>query len=129
MNDSWYDALQRPPLTPPSTVFSPVWTILYIMIAIAIILYVRTPDKQGTRWVYPLLVLHLGTNFVWTWFFFGLQSPGLALIDILVLDVTLWVLIWAFFRAKPIAGWLLVPYLLWVSFATYLNAGFWWLNR
>jgi len=126
--NNWYASLNRPPLTPPGWIFSPVWTILYIMIAIAIILYYRTPAKPHVRLITSVLVVHLATNFSWTWLFFGQQTPGLAFIDIVILDLTLVLLICAFWKTRQLAGALLLPYLGWVLFATYLNAGFYWLN-
>lgn len=128
MND-WYQNLNRPPLTPPDAVFGPVWTILYIMIAVSVLLFIRTPKKEGSGWIYLLLAVHLAANFAWTFFFFRLQSPGLALIDIIFLDGTLIALILLFRNYSPLAALLLVPYFLWVSFATYLNSAFYFLNR
>jgi tryptophan-rich sensory protein len=127
--NGWYAELVRPPLTPPSWIFSPVWTLLYLMIAASIVIWTRSPDRflPGRTW--KLLTLHLLTNACWTLFFFRLQSPLLALVDIVVLDLTLLGLLCIFRRQSRTSFWLLVPYLFWVSFATYLNAGFWWLNR
>ena len=79
MND-WYRQLQRPPLSPPDWIFSPVWTVLYVMIAVAIVLYYRAPDKTWVKATTALLAAHLISNFIWTWLFFGLRSPGLALV-------------------------------------------------
>ena len=124
----WYETLNRPPLTPPNWIFGPVWTILYITIIVSIILYYLAKEKKQVAATSVLLGVHLASNFVWTWLFFGLQSPGAALADIIFLDCSLVVLIWLFCRARKIAGLILIPYLLWVSFATYLNAGFWVLN-
>jgi len=126
--NTWYAGLNKPPLTPPNWVFSPVWMVLYVMIAVAIILYYRSPNKRRVALTSALLALHLATNFAWTYLFFGLQSPALALADIVVLDVTLVLLIPRFCRARPPAGALLIPYLLWVLFATYLNFGILMLN-
>ena len=126
--NTWYADLNKPPLTPPNWVFSPAWIVLYAMIAVAIILYYRAPNKRGVGLTSALLALHLATNFAWSYFFFGLQSPALALADIILLDLTLVLLIPRFRRAKPAAGALLVPYLLWVLFATYLNYGILRLN-
>jgi benzodiazapine receptor len=128
MND-WYEGLQRPPLTPPNWVFGPVWTVLYIMIAISIFLFVKN-YKTGTGFgIYSLLALHLIANLSWTGLFFRVQSPGLALIDIVILDVTLMLMIYYFWQTNRIASILLWPYLLWVLFATYLNFSFYILNR
>ena len=128
MND-WYEGLQRPALTPPNWVFGPVWTVLYIMIAISIFLFVKN-HKTGTGFgIYFLIALHLIANLCWTALFFRVQSPGLALIDIIVLDVTLMLMIYNFWQTNRIASILLWPYLLWVLFATYLNFSFYILNR
>ena len=127
--NSWYQELTRPYLTPPNWVFGPAWTILYIMIAIAIIMYYSASGKQQVLLTTAVLVVHLAANFSWTPLFFGAKNPLLALLDIIVLDVTLVVLIFLFWQASTVAAVLLIPYLCWVSFATYLNAGFYWLNR
>ncbi len=124
--NSWYEGLTRPPLTPPNWVFGPVWAALYIMIAVSIVLYFRAPSKPYQVITIIVLVVHLVTNFAWTSLFFGMQSPLLALLDIIVLDVTLVVLFW---KASVASAVLLVPYLCWVSFATYLNAGYYLLNK
>ena len=127
--NTWYQELTRPYLTPPNWVFGPAWTILYIMIAISIIVYYQASGKQYAALTTVILIVHIVANFSWTPLFFQLQSPLLALLDILVLDVTLLVLMYLFWQASTFAAVLLIPYLLWVSFATYLNAGFYWLNR
>ena len=127
--NAWYAELTRPPMTPPNWLFGPAWTILYIMIAISIIVYYTASGKEQVLLTTGVLIVHLIVNFSWTPLFFGLQNPLLALIDILVLDVTLLILIYLFWQASTIAAVLLIPYLCWVSFATYLNAGFYWLNR
>ncbi len=126
--NNWYADLIKPPLTPPDWVFSPAWITLYVMIAVAIFLYYRAPNKRQVALTSALLALHLATNFAWTFFFFGLRSPALALADIVLLDVTLVLLIVRFWRARPAAGALLIPYLIWVLFATYLNFGILILN-
>ena len=127
--NTWYQELTRPYLTPPNWVFGPAWTILYIMIAISIIFYYQASGKERVILTTGILVVHLVANFSWTPLFFGVKAPLLALLDILVLDATLVALIYLFWQANTVAAVLLIPYLLWVSFATYLNAGFYWLNR
>lgn len=127
MPGPWYDALQKPPLNPPSWVFGPVWTLLYLGIAIAGWLVWKHPDKRRvplTLWGIQLLL-----NAAWSALFFGYQRMGLALVDILVLLGVIVATTVAFYRVRPLAGWLFVPYLAWVSFASYLNAGLWYLNR
>ena len=128
MND-WYAQLNRPPLTPPNWVFGPVWSLLYVMIAVSMILYVKQTWRSPVYWALAIIALNLVTNFAWTGIFFGLQKPGLALLDILVLDMTLVILITHFWQAARPCSILLWPYLGWVLFATYLNVGFFVLNR
>ena len=128
MNE-WYASLQRPALTPPSWVFGPVWSVLYVMIAVSIFLFVRNHKAENGYGIYILIAVHLITNFIWTLFFFRLQNPGLALIDILLLDVSLATMIYYFWQTNKTASALLWPYLLWVLLATYLNFGFYTLNR
>ena len=128
MNE-WYEGLQRPKLTPPSWVFGPVWTILYVMIAISIFLFLRKYKSETGYGIYVLIVLHLISNIAWTSIFFGLRAPGLALIDIVFIDISLIVIVWCFWQTDRTASILLWPYLIWVLFATYLNASFYLLNR
>ena len=126
--NGWYDSLVRPPLTPPDAVFGPVWTVLYIMIAVAIVLYYRSRPRQRLLSTTVILLVHIVTNLAWTTLFFVLKSPSLALVDIVLLDVTLVLLVRRFFAERRLAGLLLLPYLGWVLFATYLNTGFLVLN-
>ena len=126
--NAWYQTLNRPPLTPPSWVFSPVWTVLYAMIAASIFIYFRAPSKPHLPLTVCILALHLVSNFVWTYLFFGLHSPGKALADILFMDVSLAALLILFCLASRTASLILLPYLLWCLFATYLNYGFFKLN-
>ncbi len=125
----WYQSLQKPPLTPPDWVFTPVWLVLYAMITISIILYLRSPEKIFPMAALAILSIHLISNFIWTWLFFSLQNPLAALADILVLDITLFGLLALFYHSSRIAAFLLCPYLAWVLFATYLNFMFFMLNR
>lgn len=132
--NTWYSELNHPPLTPPNWIFGPVWAILYLMIATSIILFAwrshqHRPASGRQTGVWLLIVVHLVSNFIWTPLFFALKSPGWALIDIAVLDLTLVTLIVTFWRSHRICSILLWPYLVWVGFATYLNAGFFLLNR
>jgi benzodiazapine receptor len=126
--NSWYSTLNSPPLTPPNWIFSPVWTVLYVTIAVSIFTYYRSPSKQHVVLTTAVLSIHLLANFVWTYLFFGLQSPGAALADIIVLDLSLLFLIPWFWSANSFSGAILIPYMLWISFATYLNYGFYRLN-
>lgn len=127
---SWYPALVAPPGKPPNWVFPVVWTTLYVMMAVAAWLVwrhagvARRRHYQALRlWGWQLLV-----NALWTPAFFGLHNPGLALGVILALLVLLGLTIRVFLRVDRLAAALLAPYFLWVCYATWLNAGFWWLN-
>ena len=125
----WYQALQRPPGTPPPWVFGPVWSLLYSMMGVSLGLLVRDRKRDGARPAIAVFVFQLVLNLAWTPLFFGAHQAGFALIDIAALWLSIgWTIILAR-KVNPTAGWLLVPYLAWVSYATYLNAGFWWLNR
>ena len=122
----WYAALRRPPLTPPNWIFGPVWTLLYVGIAVAAWLVWRAgADRRALAlWSAQLLL-----NALWSWLFFGLHQPALALLDILCLIGLVVATLLAFLRHSRSAGLLLAPYTAWLAFAAYLNAGFWLLNR
>jgi benzodiazapine receptor len=125
---SFYAELVRPQWAPPGSVFGPVWTILYTLMAIAAWLVWR--DK-GFRFARPALVsflVQLAVNGLWSWLFFAWQLGALSFADILLLLVLINVTIVSFWRIKPLAAMLLVPYLLWVSFAAVLNYSIWQLN-
>lgn len=127
---TWYPTLVRPSFAPPSWVFGPVWTTLYVMMGVASWLVWRTgsarPEVRSALTVYGV---QLALNLAWSWLFFGLHQPLPALVDIVVLLALIVVTARRFARIDRAAGALLVPYLAWVSFATALNAAFWWLNR
>ena len=127
--NTWYTTLQRPRLTPPDWVFGPVWTVLYVMIAVSIFLFIRRYKSENGYGIYVLIVLNLIFNLSWTGIFFGLKAPGLALIDIILLDISLVFMIRYFWQGDVVSSILLWPYLIWVLFATYLNASFYILNR
>lgn len=122
----WYLTLDRPPGVPPNWVFPVVWTTLYVMIGAAAWLVWRQPlHRQALRlWGWQLLL-----NAAWTPAFFGLRSTVLGLVVIVPLLALIGLTIRAFRRLSPLAALLMVPYALWTLYATYLNAGFWWLNR
>jgi translocator protein len=123
----WYAGLHKPPLTPPNWLFGPVWSVLYLAIAVAAWLVWRSPRRSGlalTLWGAQLLL-----NATWSFLFFGLQRPGLALVEIVALLLLVAVTAASFYRVLPLAGALLTPYAAWVGFAAYLNAGLWYLNR
>lgn len=124
----WYAGLERPFFAPPDWLFAPVWTLLYLLMGVAAWRVWRRAGWDGARLALSVFVLQLALNALWSALFFGLQSPGLALIEIGVLWLAIVATIALFARIEWAAAVLLLPYLLWVSFAMVLNAGFWWLN-
>ncbi|MCC5850610.1 MAG: tryptophan-rich sensory protein [Verrucomicrobia bacterium] len=129
MNREWYQTLQRPPLTPPDRVFGVVWTILYVMIAVALLFWILKGEKTDPAKTYALIAVHLILNALWTPVFFGMKNPAGALVVIFFLCLSLGWMLWIFWKEYPPAFWLLLPYAAWALFATYLNLGFWVLNR
>lgn len=126
----WYDALVKPPGVPPNSVFGPVWTVLYTMMGIAFALvWHRTPvgpPKQAALWTFFAQFL---LNLAWTPLFFGAHLIGVGLIVIVALWIMILLTILKFRPLDRLAAFLLIPYLLWISYATYLNAGIFILNR
>jgi benzodiazapine receptor len=125
---SFFDALRKPPATPPPAVFGPAWTVLYLLMGIAAWLVWREGLNRQTALALGLFAAQLALNFAWSLIFFGQQRIGVALIEIAVLWLVILATIVAFWTVRPSAGALLLPYLGWVSFAAYLNAGIWRLN-
>ena len=124
----WYDALAKPPWTPPDWVFGPAWTVLYILIAIAgARAWLRVPSAQR-RHVFTPYFVQLALNAGWSALFFGLHLPGVALLELLFLLATIVVTINRFRLHDPVAAMLLLPYLAWVAFAGTLNGAIAWLN-
>lgn len=128
MPGDWYAALNKPSWNPPSWVFGPVWTSLYAMMAVAAWLVWRRGGFLMRRWALVLFLIQLALNAAWTPLFFGLHLPAVAFFEILLLWVAIAATLIAFFRSNRLAGWLLVPYLAWVSFAAMLNFALWRLN-
>lgn len=125
---TFYGQLVQPSWAPPSWLFGPVWTVLYLAMGIAAWLVWRTPVPGRVRPALVLFLAQLVLNAMWSWLFFGWRLGGWALVDIVILwflIVSTWI---AFLRVRRAAGWLLLPYLLWVSFALVLNYSMWRLN-
>lgn len=127
--NAWYATLKRPPFTPPNWVFGPVWAILYLMIAVSLFLFYRNEKEPVPIRINALIGTHIASNLTWTSLFFGRQNPAAALVDIFILVVTLVAMIAYFRRKHPVSAVLLIPYLVWVTFATYLNTGIYLLNK
>jgi len=121
----WYLSLTQPPGTPPNWIFAPVWSALYVAIGTAAwLVWCRVGAGAALR----LWGWQIAANALWTPAFFGLHQIALALAVSVVLFVLVASTLRAFARAVPVAGWLMLPCLLWTGYAVYLNAGLWWLN-
>jgi tryptophan-rich sensory protein len=116
---NWYATIQKPSFNPPNWIFGPVWTTLFILMGIALYL-VWTSGKANNAalWIFGI---QLALNVLWSIIFFGLHSPLWAFVDIIALWLAILATIISFFSVSPPAAYLLVPYILWVSFATILN--------
>jgi tryptophan-rich sensory protein len=121
---TWYQTINRPGFTPPSWLFAPVWTTLFLLMGIALYLVWVRKEMRLVK----LFIIHLGFNVLWSYLFFGLQNPGLALIEIIFLVLFVAYLTYSFWKVHKWAGILLLPYLLWGTFATFLNFSIWRLN-
>jgi len=120
---TWYAALTKPSFNPPSWVFGPVWTILYTLMGIS--LYLVWKNKSAVK----LFVWQLIANSLWSIIFFGMKNIPLALIEIIILLVLIFATIMKFYKINKAAAYLLIPYFLWGSFATFLTYSIWILNK
>ncbi len=125
---SFYGQLVQPAWAPPSSVFGPVWTILYALMGIAAWLAWRAGGFRAHRSALALFLVQLAINALWSWLFFAWHRGALAFVDIGLLWLLVVATVVAFWRVRPLAGALLIPYLLWVSFAAALNFSVWQLN-
>jgi tryptophan-rich sensory protein len=127
---TWYAVLLHPPLSPPNWIFGPVWTVLYVLMAVAAWLVWRQHEPwRRSRSALTFWALQLAVNSAWTPVFFGLHLLAAGLAVMVVMFAAILLTISRFWPLNRLAGALMLPYLAWVGFATYLNAGFWWLNR
>lgn len=126
--DGWYRNLKKPEWNPPSSVFAPVWTTLYLLMALAAWWVWKPAGFRAAARPLSLFALQLGLNVAWSWIFFGMHRPGWAFAELLVLWLAILATTIAFFARSGIAGALLLPYLAWVTFAGALNYTIWQLN-
>ncbi|WP_308389267.1 TspO/MBR family protein [Acidithiobacillus sp. AMEEHan] len=127
--DEWYQSLRKPSVTPTPWVFPVVWTVLYVAMALAAAQIWLAPASPLRSLALLLYALQLLANGAWSWIFFGLHRVRTALLDLSALFLLVLLDTLLFFSLQTIAGILLLPYLLWLAIAWYLNAGVWWLNR
>jgi len=125
---AWYAALRKPSWTPPNWLFGPVWSILYLMMAIAAWRVWERNGLSGARQALALFFVQLALNGAWPWLFFAMRSPGAGFADIVVLWVAVLATTVSFWVRDRVAGGLMVPYLVWVSYAAALNFAIWRMN-
>lgn len=126
---TWYASLQKPPFTPPNWLFAPAWITLYLLMGIAaFIVWQKGLDKQGVKPALVIFLIQLVLNALWSVVFFGFKSPLWGVIVIVALWIAILFTILKFFRLSRTAGALLLPYILWVSFAAILTISVWVLN-
>ncbi len=127
---TWYAGLKKPPYTPPNWAFGPVWTTLYILMGISVFLVWQNGlATNGTLLAFTLFWIQLALNALWSIIFFGMKSKGGGVITIIVLWLLILATMITSFRVSRWAGALLIPYILWVGIASYLNIGVWLLNK
>lgn len=127
--NSWYSLIEKPAFNPPNWVFGPVWTLLYILMGVsAFLIWRRGLEKKEVRFALMIFIFQLTLNLFWSFIFFGLQNPGIALTEIISLWFAILATILAFYQINKVAAFLLIPYILWVSFAAFLNYSIWNLN-
>lgn len=127
--NTWYSTLNKPSFNPPNYLFGPVWSVLYILMGIGLYLILQTPKSDMRTKSIWLFVIQLILNLSWSFIFFNAQSPLAALITIGILWITILMMMIYFHTLSPLASYLQLPYLLWVSFASVLNAAIWILNK
>lgn len=125
---TWYRTLEKPALNPPSWVFGPVWTTIFILIGVSLFLVWKS-GNENKKMALGIFAVQMVLNVLWSALFFGLRSPGAALLGIVILWVVIILNLISFYRINKWAGILFWPYLLWVTFATYLNFQIWLLNQ
>ena len=126
---TWYSTLAKPSFSPPNFIFGPVWTILYTLMGISLFLIWRKGlRKTKVRKAVKIFMIHLFFNAIWSIIFFGFRNPGVAFVEIVMLWFLIVLTIKRFWKIDKLAAYLLLPYLLWVSFASFLNFTVWKLN-
>ncbi len=125
---TWYAGLVRPPLSPPTWVFAPVWTTLYLLMGAAGFLIWQKRDHPAAKTGLALFGVQLVLNLAWSWVFFAFHAIGLAVVVVVALWLSILATIERFYRVEPLAAYLLIPYIAWTTFATYLTAAYWYLN-
>ncbi len=125
----WYETLNRPSFNPPNWLFGPVWTILYILLGISLFLIWKKSASKERNLAILVFLLQQALNFAWSFIFFYFNMIGFALVEIILLWASIIIMLILFRKIKPIAAYINIPYLIWVTFAAILNASYYLLNR
>ena len=124
----WYESINKPDWNPPGWLFGPVWTLLYTLMGIAAWTIWKKFGFGKAKAALSMFFVQLFLNGLWSQLFFGAQEIGWAFFEIILLLAAIIVTTYLFYQKSVAAGWLMVPYILWVSFATVLNGTIWWMN-
>ncbi len=127
-NGAWFSSLAKPSFNPPAYLFAPVWTTLYLLMGVSLFLIWNTPKTALRQKALIIFGIQLFFNFWWSILFFSLHTLPLSVADILLMWFLIIYMITVFKKIKPVAAYLQIPYLLWVTFATILNISIWYLN-
>ena len=126
---NWFANLAKPPFNPPNWIFGSVWTALYILMGISLFLIWKEDASKIRRLAILVFMIQLLLNFGWSFIFFYFKMIGLAFVEIILLWISVIAMFILFYKIKPIAAYMNIPYILWVSFAMVLNGAFFFLNR
>jgi translocator protein len=125
----WYATLNQPSFNPPNWIFGPVWSTLYILMGFSLFLIWEGDASKERNRAILIFLLQMTLNIGWSFIFFNFHMIGLALVDIILLWISIVIMLVLFYRIKPLASAINIPYLLWVTFATLLNTSYYFLNR
>lgn len=126
--NNWYLTLNKPSFNPPNYLFGPVWTFLYLLMGVSLFLIIEAPGSIDKQKALIIFTIQIFLNFCWSFLFFKFHWPGIALVEIILIWSSILSMIITFRKLNKIAAYIQIPYLLWVSFATILNASIWYLN-
>lgn len=124
----WLDSINSPSFRPPNWIFGPVWTVLYLIMGFSLFLIWKQEASKQRNQAVTIFLVQLTLNFFWSFIFFYFHMIGAALIEIILLWISIVTMIVLFYKIKPMAAYINIPYLLWVTFATLLNASYYFLN-
>ena len=124
----WYASLTQPTFSPPNWIFGPVWTALYILLGVSLFLVWKLDSVKERNLAILAFLIQLILNFGWSFIFFYFKMIGFALVEIVILWIAIVIMLYLFYKIKPLAAYINIPYLLWVTFASILNSAYYFLN-